>query len=120
MRHNAPCGQYISDHKLSASNTRSFSSDLPVSCFSDGYRPVLPAWYRDIAPVVQHQIVQHSPSSIEARLVVERALTNAEEKQLREKILERLGYAYELKFSYPQKLERSISGKFEEFLCLVA
>lgn len=73
-------------------------------------------FYRDIAPVVQHQIVQHDLEHVEARLVVERPLTSDEEDALRVLILERLGYAFRLSFSYPERIERDRGGKFEEFL----
>ena len=73
-------------------------------------------FYRDIAPVVQHQIVQHDVERVEARLVVERALTSDEEQALRALIVERLGHDFALTFSYPERIERSRSGKFEEFV----
>lgn len=77
-------------------------------------------FYRDIAPVVQHQIVQHDLQRVEARLVVERALTLAEEAALREVIVERLGHPFEVAFSYPARIERERGGKFEEFVSMVA
>lgn len=77
-------------------------------------------FYRDIAPVVQHQIVQHDLQRVEARLVVERALTPAEEAALRDVIVERLGHPFDVAFSYPARIERDRSGKFEEFVSAVA
>jgi phenylacetate-CoA ligase len=77
-------------------------------------------FYRDIAPVVQHQIVQHDVEHIEARLVVERDLTADEESALRALIVERLGHDFRLSFSYPQRIERTRAGKFEEFVSHVA
>jgi phenylacetate-CoA ligase len=76
-------------------------------------------FYRDVAPVVQHQIVQHGLDSIEARLVVERPLSREEERALQALIVRRLGHPFSLRFSYPQRIERSRSGKFEEFVSLV-
>jgi phenylacetate-CoA ligase len=73
-------------------------------------------FYRDIAPVVQHQIVQLDLEHVEARLVVERPLSGDEEDALRALILQRLGHAFRLSFAYPQRIERSAGGKFEEFL----
>jgi phenylacetate-CoA ligase len=73
-------------------------------------------FYRDIAPVVQHQIVQHDLEHVEARLVVERPLSSDEEDTLRTLILERLGHAFRLSFSYPERIERSAGGKFEEYV----
>lgn len=73
-------------------------------------------FYRDIAPVVQHQIVQHDLEHVEARLVVERPLSAEEEDTICMLILERLGYAFRLSFSYPERIERNPGGKFEEFV----
>lgn len=76
-------------------------------------------FYRQVAPVTQHQIVQHSLEHIEARLVVERPLTEDEERKLGAQILARFGHPFCLSFSYPERLERHRSGKFEEFVCQV-
>jgi phenylacetate-CoA ligase len=76
-------------------------------------------FYRDIAPVTQHQIVQHDVDTIEARLVIERPLLPREEEALRELILRRLGHAFALSLTYHPRIERSRSGKFEEFLSKV-
>lgn len=76
-------------------------------------------FYRDVAPVVQHQLVQHDLETIEARLVVERPLHSDEEERLRAMIVERLGHPFKLRFSYPACIERSASGKYEEFLSRV-
>ena len=77
-------------------------------------------FYRDIAPVVQHQIVQHDLEHVEARLVVERPLSADEEDTIRGLIIERLGHPFRLSFSYPERIERSQSGKFEEFMSRTA
>jgi phenylacetate-CoA ligase len=76
-------------------------------------------FYREIAPVLQHQIVQHDIDTIEARLVVERALSAHEEEALRALILRRLGHAFSLSLTYHPRIERGRSGKFEEFLSKV-
>jgi phenylacetate-CoA ligase len=73
-------------------------------------------FYREIAPVLQHQIVQHDLETIEARLVVERALSTQEEQALRALILRRLGHPFSLSLTYHPRIERGRSGKFEEFL----
>jgi phenylacetate-CoA ligase len=73
-------------------------------------------FYRDIAPVVQHQIVQHAKDALEARLVVERTLSAAEEDALRALILRRIGHPFRLTFSYCEHIERGAGGKFEEFV----
>jgi len=60
--------------------------------------------------------VQHSTHALEARLVVERALTPAEEDALRELILRRIGHPFRLTFAYCDRIERGAGGKFEEFV----
>ena len=75
--------------------------------------------FRERAPVRQYQVVQKTLNEIEFRLVVERALTSEEESSLREKLLESLGYPFEVAISYHLQLERSPSLKFEEFKSLV-
>jgi phenylacetate-CoA ligase len=76
-------------------------------------------FYRDIAPVLQHQIVQHDLHTLEARLVVERSLSASEEKALSDLIVRRLGHPFTISLSYPRRIERTASGKFEEFLSKV-
>lgn len=76
--------------------------------------------FRDIAPVLQFQCVQSAPEEIEARLVVSRPLTAAEEAALTACVGEALGYAFALRFTYfERELARGTNGKFEEFLCLL-
>lgn len=72
--------------------------------------------YAEVAPVTQHQLVQKSLDHIEARLVVERPVTDHEETQLKAIILERLKHPFTVSLTYPEKIERSKGGKFEEFL----
>ena len=73
--------------------------------------------YRDIAPVRQYQFVQYALDALEVRLVVERAVTGDEERQLAAVIRDALGYPFELKFSYfREPLARTAGGKFEEFI----
>ncbi len=87
----------------------------------DGQRfwPLVGAFsYRDIAPVRQYQIVQHSLERVTLRLAVERALTPAEESGLAEKLVEFLGHRFAVDFDYctPQ-IPRGPGGKFEDFIC---
>ena len=73
-------------------------------------------FYRQAAPVIQHQLIQHDLEHLEARLVVERALTRDEEEVLRTMIMKRIGHPFTVQFSYPEHIERSRSGKYEEFV----
>lgn len=70
----------------------------------------------EVAPVKQHQFIQKSMTLIEGYFVVERPLINKEEANLKQLILDRLDYPFELNMYYVENIERSKSGKFEEFL----
>ena len=76
--------------------------------------------FRDVAPVVQYQMRQHTPERIELRLVVERPLAEDEEEALRTVVRDALGYPCELEFTYFEgRLPTGPNGKFEEFLSLI-
>lgn len=89
----------------------------------DGRRfwPLVGAYhFREIAPVVQYQVIQDALDTLEVRLVVERAVRQDEELQLATVIHQSLGYPFNLKFSYFfEELPRSKGGKFEEFICML-
>jgi phenylacetate-CoA ligase len=90
----------------------------------DGRRfwPLVGAFsYRDIAPVRQYQVIQHSLERVTLRLAVERSLTIAEEKALIEKLVEFLGYRFNVDFDYcSPEIPRGPGGKFEDFICEIA
>ncbi len=75
--------------------------------------------FREIAPIVQYQMRQHSPERIELRMVVERPLTDSEEQALRAHLHWKLRHPFELDFTYFEgRLPRGRNSKFEEFLRL--
>lgn len=75
--------------------------------------------YRNVAPVQQYQLVQHTTEAIEVRLVVERPLHETEQTALVNIICESLGHSFQLNFNYfPECIPRGPGGKFEEFVCL--
>jgi phenylacetate-CoA ligase len=77
--------------------------------------------FREIAPVTQYQFIQTGRESVEARLVVERALTRSEETALSAHVQVSLGYPFALTFVYFKgALPLGANGKFEEFICRVA
>ncbi len=77
--------------------------------------------FRDIAPVRQYQLIQHTLQSVEVRLVCDRALTAEEQTQLGAVIKAALGNAFELRFAYFERdLPRAANGKFEEFVCAIS
>ncbi len=76
--------------------------------------------FRAIAPVVQHQVVQHRLDDVEVRLVVERAISPEEEAGLMRKVHDALHHPFPLRFSYVDAIERSPTGKYEEFKSMIA
>jgi phenylacetate-CoA ligase len=78
------------------------------------------AKFREVAPVVQYQVIQHDLERLEVRLVTEVPLTASQEEALRDIIVEALGYPFQIGFSYfPDRIPRGTNGKFDEFVCLV-
>ena len=75
---------------------------------------------REVAPVVQYQLVQRDRKTIEARLVVERALSQSEEDGLRGLFHTAIGYPFSFRLSYLEgRIPAGPSGKYEEFVCSV-
>ncbi len=72
-----------------------------------------------VAPaIVQHQVIQLDRHRIEARLVVERALTTAEERAVADLLHGSVGPGFSVALTYSaERLEPARSGKFEEFIC---
>lgn len=78
------------------------------------------AEYREIAPIIQYQLVQIDLEQIEFRLVVPRVLTRVEEAGLTAVAQTALGHAFKIHFSYfSEAIPRSANGKFEEFICRI-
>lgn len=76
--------------------------------------------FREVAPVLQYQYVQHAPDHIEVRLVTERPMTAGEEEALRDLIRKKLRQPFRIDFTYfEDRLPLGRNGKFEEFLSLV-
>lgn len=69
-----------------------------------------------VAPIRQYQFVQKSFDLVEARLVVAEPLTGEQQEQVRERISFQLPDGVELAVTYCDYLERSASGKFEDFV----
>ena len=78
------------------------------------------ASFRSIAPVVQHQVVQHGLDEVEVRLVVERPIAADEEARLAERVHNALGHPFPLRFSYVESIERSPVARYEELTSLLA
>ncbi len=74
----------------------------------------------EVPKLRQYQLVQKEIDLIEARLVTSARLSAGEERVLRERILSRIPAGFRLEFAYPERIERSASGKYEEFVCELA
>ncbi|HLG54024.1 MAG TPA: hypothetical protein VI485_01760 [Vicinamibacterales bacterium] len=75
---------------------------------------------RQVAPVVQYQLIQQGETTIDARLVVERPLLRTEENALQALLQEWAGCEFVLRFHYfDDRLPNGTSGKFESFICNV-
>lgn len=74
----------------------------------------------DVADIRQFQLVQHTLDRIEFKLVVNGALTAAQEARLREILQQNLGHPFEVDISYHTALARSASGKFEDFVSMLS
>ncbi len=72
--------------------------------------------YRQIAPLTQYQFVHTSRDAIEARLVVERPLTHAEQEGLRTRIQSTLPHPFRIDFNFVAEIPRSPGGKYEDFV----
>lgn len=72
--------------------------------------------FTSVAPVRQFQLRQKSVDHIEVRLVSERTLKAAEEQDLIRNLQERLRYPFQITLHQVEIIERSVSGKFEDFI----
>lgn len=70
------------------------------------------------APVQQIQLLQHSRSKIEARVIPGRAFTDHEERALVAALQHELNAPFEINVTYVERIERAASGKFEGFIRL--
>ena len=76
--------------------------------------------FREVAPVLQYQFVQHATDKLEMRLVTETPLSASQEADLAAIVRKALGFSFALEFTYfPERIPRSASGKFEEFVCRI-
>ena len=76
--------------------------------------------FREVAPVLQYQFIQHALDRLEMRLVTEAPLSATQEAALAEIVGKALGFSFTLAFTYfPDRIPRAASGKFEEFICRI-
>jgi phenylacetate-CoA ligase len=78
------------------------------------------ARYREIAPVIQYQVVQDESEGLELRLVVERPLSESEKAGLAAHLRATIGHPFAVRFAFfDGVIPPGRGGKFEEFMCLV-
>ena len=76
--------------------------------------------FREVAQILQYQLIQHDLKHVEMRLVTAAPLDAVAEARLTEIVQSALGHAFQIRFSYSEtELPRSAGGKFEEFVCRV-
>jgi phenylacetate-CoA ligase len=76
--------------------------------------------FREVAPVVQYQMIQTSREEIEVRLVVETALSAKQQDDLSDVIRQALGHPFALRIvCFDGRLPAGPRGKFEEFVSQV-
>lgn len=77
--------------------------------------------FRDIAPILQYQFIQHDLERIEARFVAASRLGSEQEDRLKAALQETLGYPFMITFTYfSDEIPRSAGGKLEQFISKVA
>jgi phenylacetate-CoA ligase len=112
-----PCGRGLPTFRRILGRTRNMvrrpdgSTYWPITGFKK---------FRDLAPIVQYQLVQDSLSCIEVRLVVEQPLTPEQEARVAAHICDFLGWPFATRFRYfDEHIPTGPNGKFEEFKSLV-
>ena len=85
---------------------------------ADGSRRFMGVGYAisKLAAIREYQLVQTVPGAIEARLVVTRPLTAAEEAAALAALIERTGAGVAIHLSYPDALPRTAAGKLRPFI----
>ncbi|MES2013672.1 MAG: AMP-binding protein [Pseudomonadota bacterium] len=68
----------------------------------------------------QFQCIQLSTDEIELKLVMERPLTETEQSKVAELMQRQLGHPFKVRFSFPVDIPRGPTGKFEDFISLIA
>jgi phenylacetate-CoA ligase len=70
----------------------------------------------EIAPILQFQAIQHTVNDIEVQLILERQLKTEEKEELTTLFHKMLGESFNIEIHQVEELQRSASGKYEEFL----
>lgn len=111
-----PCGRGLPVLKRIVGRQRNMLH-LPDGCCHWPHFPG--ADWLALAPVRQFQLVQNTTHDIEIRLVCSRPLTGTEETGIRAMLAEKLGYPFDFRFNYLDRIEPGANGKFEDFISLL-
>ena len=76
--------------------------------------------YLDIAPILQHQLVQTSLDAVEVRIVMREPLTREQTERLRSHIGKRMPGGMRIEIVQVEAISRGPGGKFEDFVSLVS
>ena len=69
-----------------------------------------------IAPIREFQFIQKDLENMEVRLVVAREVTNEEETEIRNWLLEKFAHPFNFKIDYLDQIPRSKAGKLQDFI----
>ena len=79
---------------------------------------VLSNWAK-IGPIRQMQVVQHSQTEIEVKLVLTQPMDEVTEQQLRDAIAADLDPEFQIRLTYVDEIPRAATGKYEDFVSKV-
>jgi phenylacetate-CoA ligase len=75
-------------------------------------------FWTTVAPIMQKQVVQHTPSRLEVRYVAQRPLSTDEQAEITRHIRVAMRYDYEIAFTQVARIARNAGGKFDEFVSM--
>jgi phenylacetate-CoA ligase len=87
--------------------------------FPDGRRhwpSYPPETWAYVAPIRQYQLIQKALDHIHVKLVMDRQLTQQEEKQIVPLLQKGLGYPFRITFECLDRIERNQNFKYEDFI----
>ena len=76
--------------------------------------------FQAVADIRQFQVVQRSLDEIEFRVITPKKFTAEIEDRVRSILIEHLGHPFQVQITYPKRIERARSGKYEDFISLVS
>jgi len=102
--------------------TRILGRERNMLTLPDGRRmwPSFPSelWLKQF-PIRQLQLVQLERDRIEARIAASGPMSAEQERGFAQMLAGRLGYPFDVTYTYPDEIERGANGKFEDFISRV-